>query len=84
MQLGPAVWYEALASELGVVIKTGDPQGTKMKLYAIRKELNDPDLDQISVMQSPDDPGGELWLVKRNGHATQRGIPPGESDPQPT
>lgn len=80
----PKIWYEALASESGVVLKTDDPLGAKMRLYEVRKELNDPDLDQISVIQSPVDPGGEIWLVKRSAYATQSPLPPRKSDPEPS
>jgi hypothetical protein len=59
----PDLWYAALASRHGVVISVDDPVATKQKLYAIRKKLHDPDLDDISIMTSPDP--GELWLVKR-------------------
>jgi hypothetical protein len=55
---------------MGVVIATNDPHRDRMKLYALRVELKDPDLDCISVEQSPTNPGGELWLVKRNPDAT--------------
>jgi hypothetical protein len=68
--VSPQLWYEALASPMGVVIATNDPHRDRMKLYALRVELKDPDLDCISVEQSPTNPGGELWLVKRNPDAT--------------
>ena len=64
MSLSPELWYAALASECGVIIRTDDPAFTKQKLYAIRKGLRDPDLESISIMTSPNDPN-ELWLVKR-------------------
>lgn len=77
---GPEIWYEALASEHGIVVKTSDPVGTRQRLYAVRKELGDPDLDQITIAQSPTDPKGELWLVKRKSDATEGTIPTGKGD----
>jgi hypothetical protein len=59
------LWYEALGSEVGVVITTNDIDLTRQKLYAIRKELNDPDLDCIAIQLSPVNPDKDLWLVKR-------------------
>lgn len=61
------LWYAALGSQLGVVIacnSPGDTEKVRQKLYSLRKEANDPDLDSISVVQSPTNPI-QLWLVKR-------------------
>ena len=65
MTLGPDLWYEALASPLGIVVKTDDPAGDARELYIFRKKLKDPDLETISIMTSPTSPDSELWLVKR-------------------
>ena len=63
--LSPEFWYEALASEVGIVLRTDDPHLCKQKLYAMRKQLQDPDLDLISILTSPEAPDTDLWLVKR-------------------
>ena len=59
----PELWYEALVSENGVVIISDDPATFKRKLYEIRRELQDPDLEAVSIMTSKDP--NEIWLVKR-------------------
>lgn len=59
----PGIWYAALAAEHGVIIQTDDPALCKQKLYALRKALADPDLQDISIMTSPQNKN-ELWLVK--------------------
>lgn len=62
--VSPELWYAALAAQCGIIIKTDDPTFIKQKLYALRKELGDPDLENIALMTSPHDPN-EIWLVKK-------------------
>lgn len=57
-------WYQALSSPFGISISTSDPTATRQKLYAVRKETRDIDLEVISICVSPFDPT-KLWLVKR-------------------
>jgi hypothetical protein len=60
-------WYEALASEYGVVVDTdGDPIRAREKLELIRAELDDKDLRSIEIVLQ----GAEIWLVKRNSNAS--------------
>lgn len=63
------LWYQALATPLGVIVRVSDPERAKMRLYALRKEANDPDLDSLSIVQSPTNPGEELWIVRRKKDA---------------
>lgn len=62
-------WYKALASPLGIEVQCF-PSLTQVrhKLYALRNEVKDEDLDKISLVQSPFD-AGRLWLIKRSGDA---------------
>jgi len=69
MSIGLHIWYAALAAQVGVVLECDDPDYTKQRLYALRTEAGDPDLESISIVQSPSDPA-HLWLVKRDPHAT--------------
>lgn len=69
--LGPHIWYEALASKLGVVVHTNDLGYTKFRLEKIRAELNDPDLSNIEIRARS---GTELWLIKRPPDASKDGI----------
>lgn len=55
--------YQALNSELGIVIETADPERLRQKLYAERKK--DPDLARISINISRTQPESQIWLTKR-------------------
>jgi len=57
-------WYRALQSPLGISILCSDTESVRSRLYLVRKEAKDPDLDQISICSSPFDPM-KLWLVKK-------------------
>lgn len=62
-------WYQALASECGIVLTTDNPARLIQYLYRARTDAQDPDLQVISVCQSPVNPS-HLWLVKRGRSAT--------------
>lgn len=58
------LWYEALGSQYGIALQCeGDPVKVRQKLYALRKQHNDPDLESLSIVQSPSVPS-QLWIVK--------------------
>lgn len=59
------LWYAALASPAGIIVQCDDPEATKQKLYRLRAGANDPDLNHISIVQSPTSPS-DLWLVKKD------------------
>lgn len=73
------LWYAALREDIGVVIETDDPDRCIQKLYAARRQAQDPDLNAISIVRSPTD-NFHLWLVKRY-EQTQSGLPAPESNP---
>lgn len=60
-------WYAALRANIGVAVQTNDTTICKMKLYAARKDVGDPDLQGLSILVSPISPATELWIVKRHG-----------------
>ncbi len=62
-----SIWYEALGSPLGIIIECNDPEKAKQRLYTLRREAADPDLESISIMTSPTNPTKDLWLVKKGG-----------------
>lgn len=64
MRVSSELWFEALGSPFGIVVQCSDVERVRQKLYALRKELKDPDLDALSLVQSPTDPK-QLWIVKR-------------------
>lgn len=55
-------WYRALRSPDGVCLRTNDREGLMQRLYAARREVMDPDLKPLSLIQSPTAPD-ELWIV---------------------
>ena len=61
-----SVWYEALASSIGVVLQVEDVEVAKQRLYSFRDRASDPDLYSISIITSPTAPTRELWLIKRS------------------
>ena len=77
------MWYEALASESGVVLRTNDPARMRSQLMEIRRQLDDPDLNCLDVINSPVNPSEDLWLVKRNMDETKRKLPSAEGDVEP-
>ena len=59
------LWYMALASEVGVLIRADDPHEAREELYAIQRGLKDPDLDDVVIVDPGTDPN-DLMLVKRS------------------
>jgi len=57
--------YEALRSELGIIVATSDPTALKQKLYAARREADDPQLDSLSFVTSRTNPDREIWIVRK-------------------
>jgi len=57
-------WYRALHSPSGIELNTSDPEGVRARLYAVRREAQDSDLESIRIYLSPFDPT-KLWLVKK-------------------
>lgn len=59
------ILYSALHSPCGIVLYSDDPMRLRAKLYAVRRELGDPELDALSFVESPVNPTEHLWVVKR-------------------
>lgn len=55
--------YEALGSAFGVVVQCSHTEKARQAYYKLRKEAQDPDLESLSIVQSPTDPQ-QLWIVK--------------------
>ena len=55
--------YEALGAQFGVVIQCDDAEKVRQKLYALRRDHSDRDLDCLKIVQSPTNPQ-QLWIVK--------------------
>ena len=58
------IWYRALRAELGIRVHTEDARRLKSRLYKVRAEANDPDLETLSLRTSPEDPAHEIWITK--------------------
>ena len=63
--------YKALASKLGIVIRTTTPELLRAKLYATRKELMDPRLEVLSIKPSYTHPESEIWVVRKTLNPTE-------------
>lgn len=57
-------WYEALLSPHGIIVRSTNPTATKSQLYLARKAALDPQLEALSIADSPVDPN-EFWIVRR-------------------
>ena len=63
--LTPETLYDALRSPCGIILAVSDLERARQRLYAIKRELNDPDLESLAFVQSPTSPT-ELWIVKKD------------------
>ena len=66
---GPSLlelWYDALRSPLGLVLETNDTERLRSELYKVRTAADDPQLAALSILVSPANPTGELWIVHRD------------------
>lgn len=55
--------YSALDSPLGIKISTSNPHGLKKLIQSLRQQTKDELLSRFEIINSPHNPGGELWLV---------------------
>lgn len=56
--------YEALSQTSGLVLQVSDVERARQKLYKLRADAKDPDLDCLSLVPSPTDKT-QLWIVKK-------------------
>ena len=57
-------WYRALHSPRGIELICSNAEAVRNRLYTVRKEAKDTDLDGVAICQSPFDPM-RLWLVRK-------------------
>lgn len=55
--------YEALGSQFGVVLQCDNAEKVRQRLYKLRADHADPDLECLHLVQSPSNPS-HLWIVK--------------------
>lgn len=56
------ILYSAYNAEIGVIVRTDNPERLRQKLYAERKK--DPDLACLSFRISPTNPDSELFIMR--------------------
>jgi hypothetical protein len=64
------ILQQAASAEYGIAIRTSDPYRARTELYNARKELNDPTLTGLQIRVSPDNPNGEIWLLRSTNSVT--------------
>lgn len=57
-------WYAALSSRLGIELTCSNPDKVRDRLYRVRAEAHDTDLDAVTIQTSRFD-HMKLWLVKK-------------------
>lgn len=58
------ILYQALAADIGLVLRTPEPERARQALYAARREINDPDLAILQI-RTAGVPDGDLVLIKQ-------------------
>lgn len=59
------IWYQALRSPPGIPVESSDVKRLQTDLYRVRQELADPDLANLFLTPSRDDPENCLWIVHK-------------------
>lgn len=58
--------YRALSAPIGIVVSTNDVKMLREKLYAVRREAQNPDLEALTFAPSRVNPDTELWIVRKS------------------
>jgi hypothetical protein len=63
------LWHRALASEIGIAIRTNDRRWLQTALYEARSRANDPQLEKIMLVMPGKDlegnPSQEVMMLKK-------------------
>lgn len=54
----------ALASPIGIVLRTSSPKGLRVALYKVREASSDPRLTSLAFRPNPLAPESELWVLR--------------------
>lgn len=68
------ILYDAIHAEHGILVRSNDANRLRGRLYQVRRDLKDPELDPITIAVNPTSPETELMIVKHGK--------PREKDPQ--
>jgi len=63
--LATALLYRATREPLGLWITTPEVAKLKWHLYNVKRALNDPTLDHLTITHNPLNVSGELWVLNR-------------------
>jgi len=58
------ILYQALECEVGLAIETDDRRFLVRNLWNVRKELADPNLDKLIILQPANE--GEVWVAHKD------------------
>lgn len=61
----------ALRSPLGIAVRTSDPERLRAKLYACKRELQNPDYEELLFKPANDRPHDTIWIIKKNPSPTE-------------
>lgn len=73
------ILYQAMASDLGLVLTVDDFVHASQALYSARRACDDPDLSVLQIRRSPHNPESEIWLVKASVKPEAQ-VPPAVGD----
>lgn len=63
-EIALALWYRALADEIGVRVISTDKKNLDNLLYEVRQKASDPELEKLSIFRPTKFPD-ELWIVNK-------------------
>lgn len=58
-------WYRAAHSQVGICVPTNNAKLLKEKLYNVRRNAQDPLLDELMLASSPAAPESEVWIIHK-------------------
>lgn len=58
------MWYTAANTKDGACFSVSNYESIRQQLYTCRKGAADPELDGLTIVQSPINPS-HLWIIKR-------------------
>ena len=60
-----AIFAAACSADIGIVVRTDAPLRARQALYKFRQAVADPAYADIHIRVSPNDPEGEIWIMRR-------------------
>ena len=58
--------YKALRAEVGIIVDSNDPPKLRQRLYVVRRESGDEDLNTLSFLISRTYPESQLLIVRKD------------------